>query len=419
VEQQDQIGWNMVMEASDLQVIFGVIIVDCLNNNLKILPVFLLSFVLVSGLGLASNCQTKGNYKVCFYEIDNGISHHVWNISIEDLSGPPPSSINISSLIDSTNFPASKVRNAKLYTLENTTYTTKVFDHYKYVNGTLHNNGTLTLLQNGSLSWNVGNNSTVLDKTKVYDYNLIEGWWTENESQAVYRNEQKWKWKWQKAKEQYFKRNAKRFTQGMGTFKVSQNPKWFRYEFDTPVQFWSKGRFALNLNNIEFDPWWNSTWKHRREVNFTEQSGNDLTNYPVEYWFPHNGKAQADCDDVRVIAPDGSEVEFNSTGCNSTHVKLAHKIDVSASSSVDYSIYYDNPDATQSAKEISYNNARYNIYDDFNDGTIDPHWKVSYAPNGNDFTESGGVLYHGPDYDTDIYWNETTFKNLNLSGILI
>ena len=355
-----------------------------LSDSLKIFPAFLLSFLLVSGLALAANCQTKGDYKVCFYEKYNGISHHIWNISIEDLSGPPPSSVNISTLIDSTNFPASKIHDAKLYSRENVTYTVPIFNHYDYVNGTLHDNGTVEDYNATHLNYTTGSNQTFVRKHRspgAYDWSAADNWWTENETDPVYKDEQRWEWRWQRAKEQYFKRNAERFTQGMGIFAVPPNPKWFRYEFDTPVQFWSKGRFALNVNDVQFDPWWNSTWKYRRDVTFTEQSGNDLTHYPMESTlYLEDTHVQTDCDDVRPIAPNGNEIEFNSTcnsGYNTTHtqVNLTYKINVSASSTVDYSIYYDNPDAAQSAKEVNYSEAKYNFYDYFQRTSLDRNYE--------------------------------------------
>jgi len=215
-----------------------------LSGSLKIFPAFLFSFILVSGIALATNCQTEGNYKVCFYEKYNGISHYAWNISIEDLSGPPPSSVNISTLIDSTNFPASKVSNAKLYTRENVTHTVPDYG-----------------LENVTTSYNSTN--TTCSALGCYDLNSTH---CLCEEEVKIGNREEWEWRWQRAKEQYFKRNAKRFTQGMGTFKVPQNPKWFRYEFDTPVQPWSKGRFALNVNDVQFDPWWNSTFSYRYPI---------------------------------------------------------------------------------------------------------------------------------------------------------
>jgi len=240
-----------------------------MNGKVKVLLVVASLFCITSPALASASCQTKNDLKVCFYEKYTGISHHAWNISVEDLDGPPPDSINISTLIDSTNFPASKIHNAKLYSYENITYTEEVFDHYKYVNGTLHDNGTVEDYNATHLNYTVNSNSTFVRKHRspgAYDWSAADNWWTENESRAVYRNEEKWEWRWQRAKEQYFKRNAERFTQGMGTFAVPPNPKWFRYEFDTPVRFWSKGRFALNVNDVQFDPWWSTTYKFKREL---------------------------------------------------------------------------------------------------------------------------------------------------------
>jgi len=399
-----------------------------MNGKVKVLLVVASLFCITSPALASASCQTKNDLKVCFYEKYTGISHHVYNISVEDLNGPPPDSINISTLIDSTNFPASKIHDAKLYSYENITYTEKVFDHYKYVNGTLHDNGTVEDYNATHLNYTVNSNSTFVRKHRspgAYDWSAADNWWTENESRAVYRNEERWEWRWQRAKEQYFKRNAERFTQGMGTFKIPPNPKWFRYEFDTPIQPWSKGRFALNVNDMEFDPWWNATWKYRRNITFTEQSGNDLTNYPVGgYWIEHGGHAQPDCDDVRVISPSGDEIKFNSTLCNSTHVKLVHKINVSANSDVDYQVYYGNPDATQSAKEVVYDrvNPAEGMEDTWEDGNANG-WVVADSTGGsgavtNSISKYGSYSYNiTTDADGDTNWFLLTRSNFTISNV--
>ena len=142
---------------------------------------------------------------------------------------------------------------------------------------------------------------------------------------------------------------------------------------------------AVNFNGNIYPKmtWWNESWARKRNVTFTEQSGNDLTNYPVETTlYIEDEKVQSDCDDVRVISPSGNEIEFNNSVCNSTYntthteVGMVHKINVSASSTANYSYYYNNSNATQSAKEVSYNDAWYNFWDDFEDGVLKGGWTV-------------------------------------------
>lgn len=359
-----------------------------MNKKVKVLLVTALLFISTPVL-VSAACQSEGEYKVCFYEKYSGISHHVYNISVEDLDGPPPDLINISTLIDSTNFPASKIHDAKLYSYENVTYTVPVFDHYDYVNGTLHDDGIVEDYNATHLNYTTGSNQTFVRKHRspgAYDWSATDNWWTENESKPVYRDEQRWKWGWQRAKEQYFKRNAERFTQGMGTFKVPPNPKWFRYEFDVPALgshadggFGSVGRFALDINDVQFDPWFNVTWKYRRHVTLSERSGNDLTNYPRIFWFEHGGHANSICSDIRVTKEDGeTEIPFGLRSCNSTHVKLVNKWNVSANSDIDYYIYYGNTTPV-SFTNSSWNDVKYNVYDNFNDGALDPMWTVVSA----------------------------------------
>jgi len=355
-----------------------------MNGKVKVLLVVASLFCITSPALASASCQTKNDLKVCFYEKYTGISHHAWNISVEDLNGPPPDSINISTLIDSTNFPASKIHDAKLYSYENVTYTVPVFDHYKYVNGTLHDSGTVEDYNATHLNYTAGSNQTFVQKHRspgAYDWSTADNWWTENESRAAYRNEERWEWRWQRAKEQYFKRNAERFTQGMGTFAVPPNPKWFRYEFDVPAMrshadggFGSVGRFALDINDVQFDPWFNTTWKYRRHVTLSERSGNDLTNYPRIFWFEHGGHANPDCSDIRVTKEDGeTEIPFGLRSCNSTHVKLVNKWNVSANSDIDYYVYYGNTTPVDFANS-SWRDVRWNRFFDCEGTDWDPFW---------------------------------------------
>lgn len=108
------------------------------------------------------------------------------------------------------------------------------------------------------------------------------------------------------------------------------------------------GMLALTFNiqpakSTEND-WWNSAWIYRRQLNITENSGYNLTNFPVEVTFEHNGHTKANGDDVRVV---DSSVEIPSSveKCNSTHAQVVFEINLTVLESKTIYIYYGNPNA--------------------------------------------------------------------------
>ncbi len=91
--------------------------------------------------------------------------------------------------------------------------------------------------------------------------------------------------------------------------------------------------------------WWNNNWQHRRKVHITENSGYDLSDFPVEVTFEHDGNAQPDGDDIRVI-DNLIEIPSLVTMINNTHASVMFEIDALASSSKSVYVYYGNPSVT-------------------------------------------------------------------------
>ena len=96
----------------------------------------------------------------------------------------------------------------------------------------------------------------------------------------------------------------------------------------------------------ESSGWWSSEWRYRRRIDITENSGYSLTNWPVEVTFNHDGKAQLDGDDIRVIV-DGIEVPSYVSDLNGTHAKVVFEVNVTASSIKTVYVYYGNPDVAK------------------------------------------------------------------------
>ena len=358
------------------------------------------------------------NIKVNFTKVEESLNKQIFYFYIQQNYSNKGIKMDLGTLINETNFPTSKLEDIRMWTRENKTYQDRVVDHYDNItyNETVYSNQT-------------GQNETV----------------TEWRLEPVYKNVTKAHWIWEEAKQFYFKDEKDKVSGYAGTITIPDlsdvdemgrsGSKMFKVAVDTPIVetsggWGSSGLFAVNLTDNSsskiIHPWWNSSWARYRNLTFTEQSGNDLTNYPVETTlYIEDDKVQTDCDDVRPIAPNEKEIEFNSTcnsGYNTTHtqVNLTYKINVSASSTVDYSVYYDNPDAAQSAKEVKWGEARYNLWDDFEDGTVAPEWYIQdgTATRGNNYgslSESDGYLnITAYDYNDEVDY-EKTYSYLNHS----
>jgi len=115
---------------------------------------------------------------------------------------------------------------------------------------------------------------------------------------------------------------------------------WLKVEAHAPP---INASLTIDFKRIE-GVWWNNDWQFRRRINITENSGYDLTDFPVEATFEHNGHAQLDGDDIRVI-DDGTEISSCITAINNTHATFMFEIDVLASSTKSLYIYYGNPSA--------------------------------------------------------------------------
>jgi hypothetical protein len=157
--------------------------------------------------------------------------------------------------------------------------------------------------------------------------------------------------------------------------------------------------FDVKLVKSTEDNWWDSNWMYRRQVNITENSGYSLTNFPVELSFRHDGHAQPDGRDIRVV---DSLIEIPSyvEECNSTYAKVVFEINLTALETKTIYIYYGNPNATTPnyplvPLTISEGNNGYAIIDNL----VYLEWK--YTKWGWDGDNNKVVLWTGYKIDFD------------------
>ena len=133
---------------------------------------------------------------------------------------------------------------------------------------------------------------------------------------------------------------------------------------------------ALVQNATAWNSWWNTNWKYRIPVKVTEESGNDLTGYQVNFTIDtakliQEGKIRSDCGDIRAVdSDDVTELPYwiEPGTCNTTHTVVWVKLDLLASSTKTIYVYYGNPNAVSESDGSSVF-----VYFNYN-GNLDFDW---------------------------------------------
>jgi hypothetical protein len=163
---------------------------------------------------------------------------------------------------------------------------------------------------------------------------------------------------------------------------------------------------------------WLSGFNYRRQVNFIENSGNNLVDYPKSFWFYHGGKANSICSDIRLVNDtSNSIVPFGLRNCNSTHVELIAQWNVSASSTSTLYVYYGNTTAVEFANS-TWKDIQYNLWDDFSNSTISQS-KWNYYSGGATCYVNGTSFYGSSGSNNDCsLWSKKKF-NTNFMNISV
>ena len=302
----------------------------------------------------------KNGLRVTWYPVQEGISHFIYNISVENL-GETERLVDLASVLSSTSFPLEKLRNLRFYRLVNVSYTEKIpiYDTMIYPCVAF-------------------NNETGRNESTTCLRVIEEG----------FKNVSDRRLEWRLLQPLAVDGGPEGHREEMGVTPLQAGEvSWFRLEFDAPVletaNGWgSSGQAALWIDGVEYHPWWNETWEYRRTVTVDNAMGEaELRDYQVALSLDTrsliaDGKMRGDCGDIRFTDESGMELPYwVEAGCNTSSTLVWVRVPViPAGSNATVHLYYGNP----RAKDAGNPGRVFEIFDDFSDGDYvkDPSWIV-------------------------------------------
>ena len=143
----------------------------------------------------------------------------------------------------------------------------------------------------------------------------------------------------------------------------------------------SKGRWKINPEN-----WWDAGWDYRAPLTVTDNnaSGDTVAGTVSRLTSDTStligaGKMQADCDDIRIIYTDNTDLNVSHEGCNTayTNIYFMTQNTISGSDSTNYEVYYGNAGASATT------------------GVFQPSFNLTFTGSAPDsWTEGGSATWN-------------------------
>jgi len=196
---------------------------------------------------------------------------------------------------------------------------------------------------------------------------------------------------------------------GTGSFKVEFEGDF--YLFTNKSEYSQFQNVTLSSPDIAFT-WWNRSWKFKQEINLTMSAGTTARNYQVQVNLTSTNVGPSfdwdtQCEDIRFVnGTEESELDYFIESCNSSGKTATIWIEVDNNISSSYVIYmyYGNSGAANESDAANV----FELYDDFNDGTVSATvWPTQVL--GTYIVESGGELHVGR-ADRDFYIQSKSFN---------
>jgi len=135
--------------------------------------------------------------------------------------------------------------------------------------------------------------------------------------------------------------------------------------------------------NVSLDPWWDSSWLRKKEINISENSGTDLYNYSVNLSITYDSDMSSNFEDLRFLNDvEDTELDYHieSYTSDTSAVVWVKVPSISASSSTVIYMYYKNSSAVSTTSNP---NTTFIFYEDeFSD------WEVTSGT----FTQGGCLI---------------------------
>ncbi len=103
---------------------------------------------------------------------------------------------------------------------------------------------------------------------------------------------------------------------------------------------------------FQLDPWWNTTFKRRKNITITNAGSTELTNFPAYIKIAKEGEMQADYDDLRFYsnycdhASEGNNLDYDVVDYDGSYVELYVQIPTFTTGSKTICMYYGNDGAS-------------------------------------------------------------------------
>lgn len=264
-----------------------------------------------------------------------------------------------------------------------------------YSHNSIHRNATISMNLNGTDTNssmiacfdsfdNLGNNSyNIIYNQQVNTYTEWKDYTNFNSLTYSYDNLDKW----------WYVTNV--------PFTANQT-RIFRVWVEVPINTIPTGKYgfalkpssqsmsqAISAGNFYYlDPWWNSTWTKKQEMNLTHSTS--LTDFETLVKVTYDSDMQSDFDDIRFLnGAEDTELPFcilNKTDSTEMYVRV--KADSNSTGVINY-MYYGNPTAS-SGEDCQ---ATYLFWDDFESGSINATKWTTDAQDGSVVNITNGKLY--------------------------
>jgi hypothetical protein len=160
------------------------------------------------------------------------------------------------------------------------------------------------------------------------------------------------------------------------------------------------------------DPWWNSTFLKKKEINIEDKSGKDHKNFSTQLEITYDTDMQGDFDDLRFVnESENAEVPYWIETYNASSKAIIWvEVPLTANSNTTIYMYYNNSDVSTTSNIKT----AFKLGDDFEDSSLDTGIWASWQSNGN-ITEINGELHLGSEGISTQYAEVSSILNYSVN----